>query len=117
MISVRHKFEARQARKQRVRDKINGTATRPRLAVFKSASHMYVQLIDDVAGKTLLAASSLADEIKGKGKERAAAVGKLIAERAVGKGIQTAVFDRAGHRYHGQVKELAEAARAAGLKL
>ena len=117
MFRVDFKKKARDARKKRVRSVVSGTAERPRLAVYKSARHMYVQLVNDEKGVTLASASTLADEIAGNGKERAASVGKLVAERALGIGIQTVVFDRAGHRYHGQVKELAEAARAAGLKL
>jgi large subunit ribosomal protein L18 len=116
MFNVKFKEKAREARKTRVRNKIHGTNARPRLAVFKSAKQIYVQLIDDDKGVTLASASTLADEIKGKGKERAATLGKLIAERAVAKGHEAIVFDRASYRYHGQIKELADAARTAGLK-
>ncbi len=116
MFNVKFKEKAREARKNRVRNKIHGTIARPRLAVFKSAKQIYVQLIDDDKGLTLASASTLADEIQGKGKERAASLGKLIAERATGKGIVAVVFDRASYRYHGQIKELADAARTGGLK-
>lgn len=116
MSNVASKKKAQQARKIRVRTKIHGSAGRPRLAVFKSAKHVYAQVIDDDKGHTLAAASSLADEITGNGKTRAAGVGKLIAERAAQQGVKSVVFDRAGHKYHGVVKELAEAARAGGLQ-
>jgi large subunit ribosomal protein L18 len=116
MFSVAKKQKARVARSIRVRAKIHGTAERPRLAVYKSAHHVYVQVVDDDKGFTLVSASSLADEIKGKGKERAAAVGKLVAERAVEKGLKSVVFDRSSYQYHGVIKELADAARAAGLQ-
>ncbi len=113
---IREKQNARAARKLRVRKKITGTGERPRLAVFKSLRHVYVQLIDDEKGATLLSASSLADEVKGAGKVQAAAIGKLIAERAQAKGVENVVFDRSSYRYHGVVRALAEAAREAGLK-
>jgi large subunit ribosomal protein L18 len=116
-MNILKKQRARLARKVRVRNKIHGTAARPRLAVFKSAKHIYVQLIDDEKGSTLASASSLADEVNGKGKDKAKAVGKLIAERAIQKGCATAVFDRSSYPYHGQIKELAEGAREAGLKM
>lgn len=116
MSSVATKKKAQIARRIRVRAKISGSAARPRLAVFKSSKHVYAQLIDDEKGHTLAAASSLADEITGNGRTRAAGVGKLIAERATQKGIKAVVFDRAGHKYHGVVKELADAARAGGLQ-
>ena len=116
MFRTDRKDKARKARLERVRRYIHGTAAKPRLSVFKSLNHVYAQLIDDDQGVTLLAASSLADEIGGKGKEQASAVGKLLAERAVQKGIQQAVFDRGSYRYHGVIKELADAARTAGLK-
>ena len=111
---------ARQRRHTRVRKKVAGTAQRPRLNVFRSASHIYAQIIDDLAGHTLAAASDadkeLAKSIKGKNKtERAAAVGAAVAERAKAAGIDLVVFDRWGYKYHGRVKALAEAAREAGL--
>ena len=105
-------------RHKRVRSKVSGTPERPRLNVFRSENNIYAQIIDDVAGNTLVAASSLDKEIEGNGgnKEAARAVGKLIAERAKAKGIGTVVFDRGGYLYHGRVAELAEGAREGGLE-
>lgn len=103
-------------RHNRVRAKVSGTAERPRLNVFRSATHIYVQFIDDVAGKTLAAASSKELKAKGKKTEVSAQVGKLAAEKAMKAGITAVVFDRGAHRYHGRIKSLAEAAREAGLK-
>ena len=105
-------------RHNRVRGKISGTAERPRLSVFRSENHIYAQIIDDVAGNTLVSASSLDKEIEGNGgnKTAARAVGKLVAERAKAKGIDTVVFDRGGYLYHGRVAELAEGAREGGLE-
>ena len=104
-------------RHKRVRAKVSGTPERPRLNVFRSEKNIYAQIIDDVAGNTLVAASSLDKEITGGGnKEAARAVGKLIAERAKAKGIGTVVFDRGGYLYHGRVAELAEGAREGGLE-
>lgn len=104
----------------RMRKNINGTAERPRLNVFRSLTNIYAQLIDDVSGVTLVAASSLDKEIKGQANggnsEGAKLVGKLVAERAKAKGIETVVFDRGGYLYHGRVAALADAAREAGLK-
>ena len=102
----------------RVRRKISGTAERPRLCVFRSNKNIYVQIIDDVAGNTIVQASTLDKEIKTKyaNKEAAKEVGALIAKRAADKKIETVVFDRGGYIYHGIVKELAEAAREGGLK-
>lgn len=104
----------------RVRKKIKGTSDRPRLNVYRSLNNMYAQIIDDVTGVTLVSASSLDKAIKGTlknggNKEASTQVGKILAERAIEKGIKTVVFDRSGYIYHGRVKELAEAARAAGL--
>ena len=102
-----------------VRLKISGTPDCPRLAVFRSAKHIYAQIIDDVAGNTLAAASTLDASLKenyGGNKEAAAAVGKLIAEKALEKGIKQVVFDRGGMIYHGRVKALADSAREAGLE-
>lgn len=101
-----------------VRLKISGTPECPRLAVFRSAKHIYAQIIDDVAGNTLAAASTLDASLKenyGGNKEAAAAVGKIIAEKALKKGIKQVVFDRGGMVYHGRVKALADGAREAGL--
>ena len=102
----------------RIRKNISGTAEFPRLAVYRSNKHIYAQIIDDVAGNTLVAASSLDKAIEGNGSNKAAAraVGKLIAERAKAKGIDTVVFDRGGYLYHGRVAELAEGAREGGLE-
>ena len=105
-------------RHKRVRAKISGTPERPRLNVFRSEPNIYAQIIDDVAGNTLVSASSLDKEIEGNGgnKTAARAVGKLVAERAKAKGIDTVVFDRGGYVYHGRVKALAEGAREGGLQ-
>ena len=105
-------------RHNRVRGKISGTAERPRLAVFRSESNIYAQIIDDVAGNTLVAASSVEKAFEGNGGniEAAKKVGAMIAERALQKGIEEVVFDRGGYIYHGRVQELAEGAREGGLK-
>jgi large subunit ribosomal protein L18 len=102
--------------KQRVRKHISGTATCPRLSVFRSNKQIYAQVIDDVAGKTLAAASSLAITEKAPKKEIASKVGELIAQKSKEAGIVAVVFDRNGYLYHGRVKELADAARKGGLK-
>jgi large subunit ribosomal protein L18 len=106
-------------RHRRVRARVSGTQLRPRLAVFRSLSHIYAQIIDDTTGHTLVAASTLEPDLRqsaqGPKTERAKAVGKTIAERAKEKGIETVVFDRGGFLYHGRVKALADAAREAGL--
>ena len=120
MISKPEKNKDRQKRHYRVRNKINGTPARPRLNVFRSNSHIYAQIIDDVAGKTLIAASTKEKDIaasitEATKKEAAKAVGKAIAKKALEKGINTVVFDRSGYVYHGRVKELADGAREAGL--
>lgn len=118
MVSKTDSNAARIKRHARVRAKVTGTALRPRLNVFRSNSNIYAQLIDDVAGVTLVSASSVEKDFgESKGnKEEARKVGKLIAERATGKGIEEVVFDRGGYIYHGRVKELAEGAREGGLK-
>lgn len=110
--------KARLTRHKRVRGKISGTANCPRLNVFRSTNNIYAQLIDDVTGATLCAASTLDKEFDGYGgnKEAANKVGKLLATRAADKGISEVVFDRGGYIYHGRVKELAEGAREGGLK-
>jgi large subunit ribosomal protein L18 len=111
------KPERRQRIRFRIRKTISGTATNPRLSVFRSNKEIYAQLIDDVNGVTLLAASSREKEIgKGTNVEIASAVGKLVAEKALKAGIETVTFDRGGYLYHGRIKSLAEGARAAGLK-
>lgn len=112
---------ARIRRHNRVRLKVEGTTERPRLAIFRSLNHIYAQIIDDSKGITIVAASTVDPAIKpaasGKKKsEEAGLVGKVIAERAVEKGISEVTFDRGGYKYHGRVKALADAAREAGLK-
>ena len=115
MVETRR--ESRTRRHERVREKIRGSGERPRLAVFRSNSHIYAQLIDDDAGKTLVAASSVdAKDAKGNKSERAKAVGSMLGERAKQKGIAAVVFDRGGYRYHGRIKALGDAARSAGLR-
>lgn len=121
MIKKVNKNENRKARQIRVRKKISGTPERPRLNVFRSTKNIYVQVIDDVNGHTLVSASTLDPELKGQfanggNKDAAKLVGTLIAKRALEKGIDNVVFDRAGYLYHGRVKELADGAREAGLK-
>ena len=118
MIKKRPRNESRKARHGRVRRKVSGTPDCPRLAVFRSGKHIYAQLIDDVNGTTVAAASSLDKSItgqKGTFTERARMVGELAAERATGKGVTDVVFDRGGFKYHGRVAALAEAAREKGL--
>ena len=109
------KIERRIKIKYRVRNKIFGTAERPRMSVFRSNKHIYVQIINDLTGTTLVAASSLGMETCPK-KEQAAKVGELAAKKALEAGITTVVFDRNGYLYHGRVKEVADAARKGGLK-
>ncbi len=111
----------RYRRHARVRAKVKGVALRPRLCVFRSLNHIYVQVIDDLGGHTLVSASTLDPEVRtevaGKVKTaRAELVGSLVARRAIEKGVNQVVFDRGGYKYHGRVKALAEAAREAGLK-
>lgn len=110
------KVERRTKIKYRVRNKISGTAECPRMSVFRSNKQIYVQVIDDLSGKTLAAASSLALDGKVTKKEQAAKVGELIAQKAQEAGITSVVFDRNGYLYHGRVKEVADAARKGGLK-
>ena len=111
------KSDRRQRIKFRIRKIVSGTAAKPRLSVFRSNKEIYAQLIDDVNGVTLIAASSREKEIgKGTNVEVAAAVGKLVAEKALKAGVETVKFDRGGYLYHGRIKSLAEGARAAGLK-
>lgn len=115
---VKRKNEQRSARKQRVRRKIRGTAERPRLSVFRSNRFIYAQIIDDERGVTLASASSREPGVaagSGKGVETAAAVGKLIAERAREADVNRVVFDKGWYRYHGRIRSLAEAVREAGL--
>ncbi|MFY0482034.1 50S ribosomal protein L18 [Flavobacterium sp. PLA-1-15] len=111
------KSDRRQRIKFRIRKIVSGTAAKPRLSVFRSNKEIYAQLIDDVNGVTLLAASSREKEVgNGTNVEVASAVGKLVAEKALKAGIDTVTFDRGGYLYHGRVQSLAEGARAAGLK-
>ncbi len=111
------KIARRNKIKARIRGKISGTAERPRMTVFRSNKQIYVQLVNDNEGKTLLAKSSKnIENIEGDKTAQAAQVGKLIAEAALAAGISTVVFDRNGYLYHGRVKSLADAAREAGLK-
>ena len=118
MITKTNRKAERERRHARVRRKISGTAECPRLCVYRSNSNLYVQVIDDVNGNTLVQASTLDKEVtvKHSNKEAAKEVGALIAKRALEKNIETVVFDRGGYIYHGVVKELAEAAREGGLK-
>ena len=118
MVSKTNRQLERARRHARVRNKISGTAERPRLCVFRSNTNIYAQIIDDVAGNTIVSASTLDKEVKTKhaNKEAAKEVGTLIAKRAMEKNIKNVVYDRGGYIYHGVVKELAEAAREAGLE-
>jgi large subunit ribosomal protein L18 len=120
---VYQRFDRNAARKKRhlrIRARVSGTPERPRLNVFRSNQHIYAQVIDDVAGVTLAAASTLDDTIAamagGLTVEKAAAVGRLVGRRALAKGITKVVFDRGGYKYHGRVKALADGAREAGLE-
>ena len=120
MIQKKDKNEIRKIRHARVRRKISGTADRPRLCVYRSNAHIYAQVIDDVAGNTLVSASTLDPAIKGQLDEQTKTgasqlVGKLVAERAIAAGIKDVVFDRGGYLYTGRVAALAAAAREAGL--
>jgi large subunit ribosomal protein L18 len=113
--------EARKRRHRRIRTKLSGTAERPRLNVFRSLEHIYAQVIDDEAGRTIASASTvdkqLRTEIDGKTKkEQATIIGKAVAERAKAAGVETVVFDRGGYLYHGRIQALAEGAREGGLK-
>ena len=120
MASGQHnKYERRQIRRYRIRNRVTGSEARPRLSVFRSAVHIYAQIVDDARGVTLVAASSRDDVkalVEGKGKVgTSAAVGKLLAQRAKEKGISAVAFDRGGYLYHGRVKALADGAREGGL--
>ena len=119
MTQLASRGAARRKRHERIRLHLAGTDVRPRLAVFRSLNHIYAQVIDDASGKTLVAASTAEKELKGSKSsksEEAAVVGKLVAERAKAAGVERVVFDRAGFRYHGRIKSLADAAREAGLE-
>ena len=118
MTQVASRSGARRKRHARIRLSLAGTPERPRLAVFRSLNHIYAQVIDDTSGRTLAAASTLERELKGSRAtktEEAAIVGRLVAERAKSAGVERVVFDRAGFRYHGRIRSLADAAREAGL--
>lgn len=121
MGTLNQKTQARLKRKKRIRKKLVGSASRPRLCVFKSAKHIYAQLIDDSIGQTLAAASSTEKAVREKSDAKgkvtdAKAVGQMIAQRAIERGVKQVVFDRNGFLYHGRVKAVSEAAREAGLK-
>lgn len=121
MIIKASKNATRKKRHQRVRNKVSGTAEKPRLNVFRSTKHMYAQIIDDMAGKTLAAASTLDADVKAElsstsNKEAAKKVGELVAKRAKENGVEEVTFDRGGYIYHGRVQSLAEGAREGGLK-
>ncbi|MCP4118129.1 MAG: 50S ribosomal protein L18 [Desulfobacteraceae bacterium] len=120
MANKSTRLASRLKRQKRIRKRITGTEERPRLCVFRSAAHMYAQVIDDVKGATLAAASTLDGDFKENndkvtGKDAAAAIGKLVGKRALEKGITKVVFDRNGFLYHGRVKALSDGAREAGL--
>ncbi|HID64861.1 MAG TPA: 50S ribosomal protein L18 [Anaerolineae bacterium] len=121
MEKTAHREVARKRRHQRVRKRVVGTSQRPRFNVFRSLKHIYAQVIDDTRGHTLAAASTLDPEIRDKVKgltktEQAELVGKLVAKRALERGVKEVAFDRGGYKYHGRVKSLAEAAREGGLE-
>ncbi|MCC8049457.1 MAG: 50S ribosomal protein L18 [Clostridiales bacterium] len=121
MINKKSRTEVRLNKHKRIRNRFSGTAERPRLAVFRSNNHMYAQIIDDTVGHTLVSASTLQKEVKAELEKTndvaaAAYLGKVIAERALDKGIKTVVFDRGGFIYQGKIKALADAAREAGLE-
>ena len=121
MVSKESRQEIRAKKHMKIRNRFSGTAERPRLAVFRSNNHVYAQVIDDVAGKTLVSASTLEKDIKAELKntddtDAATKVGEVVAKRALEKGIKAVVFDRGGYIYHGKVKALADAAREAGLE-
>ncbi|MCC8138522.1 MAG: 50S ribosomal protein L18 [Clostridiales bacterium] len=121
MINKKSRTEVRVNKHKRIRNRFSGTPERPRLAVFRSNNHMYAQIIDDTVGNTLVSASTLQKEVKAELEKTndvaaAAYLGKVIAERALDKGIKTVVFDRGGFIYQGKIKALADAAREAGLE-
>jgi len=119
-MAIAKNMTARGRRKQRIRKKISGTGERPRMCVFRSNRNIAVQIIDDLAGKTLVAASTLEKDLRGQkhnsSMEGAKKIGELIADRAKVKGVETVVFDRSGYRYHGRIRALADAARKNGLR-
>ncbi len=118
MTTVASRGAARRKRHERIRLRVEGSGVRPRLAVFRSLHHIYAQVIDDASGRTLAAASTVEKELRSSGStktDEAKVVGRLVAERAKAAGVERVVFDRAGFRYHGRIRSLAEAAREAGL--
>ena len=121
-MQVKTKEDIRRRIKARIRKKLSGNQERPRLAVFRSQSHIYAQVIDDDSGRTVVSASSVEKDLRADGRKRgsnveaAKAVGRLIADRAKAKGIEAVVFDRGGFHYHGRIKALADAAREGGLE-
>jgi large subunit ribosomal protein L18 len=119
MTKLASRGAARSKRHDRIRLHMEGTGTRPRLAVFRSLNHIYAQVIDDASGRTLATASTVEKELRSSGQtktDEAKVVGRLVAERAKAAGVARVVFDRAGFRYHGRIKSLADAAREAGLE-
>ncbi len=119
MTQVASRGAARRKRHERIRLRLEGTDSRPRLAVFRSLNHIYAQVIDDASGRTLAAAASTEKELRGSSESKsdgAKVVGRLVAERARAAGVERVVFDRAGFRYHGRIRSLADAAREAGLE-
>jgi large subunit ribosomal protein L18 len=119
MTQVASRGAARHKRHERIRLHLEGTGSRPRLAVFRSLNHIYAQIIDDASGRTLAAASTVEKELRSSKQtktDEARVVGRLVAERAKAAGVERVVFDRAGFRYHGRIRSLADAAREAGLE-
>ncbi|MBF0210103.1 MAG: 50S ribosomal protein L18 [Desulfamplus sp.] len=121
MANTSEKYISRIKRKKRIRKKLTGTDERPRLNIFRSASHIYAQIINDIEGNTIVSASTLDKEFKDTGKkggnrDAAVTIGKIVAKRAIDKGITKVVFDRNGFLYHGRVKALSDGAREAGLQ-
>jgi large subunit ribosomal protein L18 len=119
MTQVGSRGAARRKRHERIRLRVEGSGSRPRLAVFRSLNHIYAQVIDDTSGRTLAAASTVEKELRSSGQtktDEAKVVGRLVAERAKAAGVEQVVFDRAGFRYHGRIKALADAARETGLQ-
>ena len=120
-MSTKDSKAIRKIRHRRVRQKMTGTVSRPRLCVFRSLNHIRAQLVDDAMGQTLVSMSTLDAQVRDKSEKaekgkKAEAVGTLLAEKALGRGIKEVVFDRSGYKYHGRIKALAEAARKAGLE-
>ncbi|MFL6210453.1 MAG: 50S ribosomal protein L18 [Pyrinomonadaceae bacterium] len=117
-MAQKDRADIRRAVHGRIRRKVSGSGARPRLAIYRSLNHIYAQIIDDEHGRTIASASTTEKDLRGAtggNVEAAARVGRAIAERAISKGVESVVFDRGGYRYHGRVKALADAARAAGL--